>query len=323
MDETQVDKFQIEDLVITDSKVGSDADIAQSKIHNLESDLASKINKSGDIMTGSLILNGNPTQPLHAVPKQYVDLKSGNLLSQLDAIVSIYGLKITWTGNKTISVSSGAIKINGILYHFTNNLNIDLTTQGVGGLDTGVIQADKFYYIHALVNSTTQSFAVIASLSGTAPTLPNSFDKSKLIGAVRTDGTNNLLRFKTIGNQSYRKLLWEDMIEAPNATAGPSPWSTINLSSYIPLDLTKCVAIDMRFLVGAGVTSEAFIRKGGSTATNGSFSYFISDAYYKKTYYNYAAGTLEGDIFTSNTGTIEFRGPGLQVLYAKGFSWDL
>jgi hypothetical protein len=323
MDETQVDKFQIEDLVIIDSKIGNDADIAQSKIHNLEPDLANKVNKSGDTMSGPLVLNANPTQPLHAAPKQYVDLKSGNLLSQLDAIVSVYGLKMTWAGNRIISISSGSIKINGVLYHFTNSLNVDLTMLGANGLDIGAIQANRIYYIHVLVNSSTQSFSAIASLSGTTPTLPSGYDKFKLIGAIRTDGSSNLLRFRTIGNQSYRKLFWEDMIEAPGATSGPSPWNTINLSSYTPLDLTKCVSIDMRFLVGAGVTSEAFIRKGGSTATNGSFSYFISDAYYKKKYYNYAAGTLEGDIFTGNTGTIEYRGPGLQVLYVKGFSWDL
>ena len=321
-DETQIDNFQIEDEVVTNIKVAADANISQTKIHNLQQDLSLKLNKAGDTMTGPLILNADPVDPSHAASKQYIDLRTNNLSSQLDAIVSIYGLKIYWAGSKILDISAGAIKIFGILYHFTSDLNIDFNTTGSGGLDTGSILANKFYYIHALVNSSTNMFGVIASASSSSPLLPGGFNSSKLIGAVKTDGSGNLLKFKTLGNQSYRKLFWEDMIETP-APSGSGTWKTILLSNYVPLGLTKCIALDMRFLVGAGVTDQTFIRKGGTTSTNGSFTYKVSDAYYRKRYVNYAAGSLEGDMFVSDTGTAEIRGPGIQVIYAKGFSWDL
>ena len=38
-------------------------------------DPAGYVRKSGDAMTGALSLSGDPTQALHAVPKQYLDNK--------------------------------------------------------------------------------------------------------------------------------------------------------------------------------------------------------------------------------------------------------
>ena len=54
------------------------ADIANymSNYHSadyIDAILATKVNKTGDIMSGSLTLPGNPTKALEAVPKQYVD----------------------------------------------------------------------------------------------------------------------------------------------------------------------------------------------------------------------------------------------------------
>lgn len=55
-----------------------------------------KVNKSGDIMTGFLTLNANPTAALHAVPKQYVDgLVSG--LVWLDPICLVNMIDDTLT----------------------------------------------------------------------------------------------------------------------------------------------------------------------------------------------------------------------------------
>ena len=52
--------------------------LAQSKITNLTTDLSNKLSLSGGTMTGSLTLNSDPTNNLHAATKQYVDsLKQG------------------------------------------------------------------------------------------------------------------------------------------------------------------------------------------------------------------------------------------------------
>jgi hypothetical protein len=43
------------------------------------------VSKSGDTMTGPLILNANPTAPLEAVPKQYTDARTPKIVSSTTA----------------------------------------------------------------------------------------------------------------------------------------------------------------------------------------------------------------------------------------------
>jgi hypothetical protein len=52
----------------------------ETRATNLETEVATlqtgKVSLSGDSMSGKLTLNANPTQPLHAATKQYVDSKA-------------------------------------------------------------------------------------------------------------------------------------------------------------------------------------------------------------------------------------------------------
>ena len=48
--------------------------------------LDTKVNKSGDVMTGHLTLNADPSQDLHSASKRYVDNTKLNIQSQLDSI---------------------------------------------------------------------------------------------------------------------------------------------------------------------------------------------------------------------------------------------
>jgi hypothetical protein len=88
---TKIDNDQLKDLTLKNNKIATNADIEQSKIQDLVSDLAAintslagKLEKAGDTMTGSLILAGDPTLNLEASTKQYVDtrlLKSGDTMT--------------------------------------------------------------------------------------------------------------------------------------------------------------------------------------------------------------------------------------------------
>jgi len=42
-------------------------------VADVASQLSSKVNKSGDTITGPLVLQYTPTQPSHAITKQYAD----------------------------------------------------------------------------------------------------------------------------------------------------------------------------------------------------------------------------------------------------------
>ena len=60
--------------------------IAESQVTNLTTDLANKVTRSGDTMTGFLILNADPVAALGAATKQYVD----NAIQALNVIAACY-----------------------------------------------------------------------------------------------------------------------------------------------------------------------------------------------------------------------------------------
>lgn len=50
---------------------------AKTTADNISGDLSGKVNKAGDTMTGPLVLPGDPTQPMEAATKHYVDQHGG------------------------------------------------------------------------------------------------------------------------------------------------------------------------------------------------------------------------------------------------------
>jgi hypothetical protein len=74
-------------------------------LQSLHTEMATKVSKSGDTMTGLLLLSGNPTNNFHAATKQYVDGISVTLQNNIDDKVSkagdaMTGL-LTLSGNPT------------------------------------------------------------------------------------------------------------------------------------------------------------------------------------------------------------------------------
>jgi len=64
---------KVEDLQIVDSDINDQADIQQSKIHNLPQDIASKVNRTGDTLTGFLTLSRDAQVVNELTTKEYVD----------------------------------------------------------------------------------------------------------------------------------------------------------------------------------------------------------------------------------------------------------
>lgn len=70
------------------------------------------------------------------------------------------------------------------------NNTITMTSAGAGGLDTGVVAGNTWYYAYGITKPDA-SKALIASLSAIGPALPSGYTKWARIGAFRTDGTAN------------------------------------------------------------------------------------------------------------------------------------
>jgi hypothetical protein len=77
---------------------------------------------------------------------------------------------------------------------------------GGGGLDgsesvDGTPDADTWYHVFLIMRSDTGVVDALFSESATAPTLPANYDYQRRIGAVRTDGSANILAFSQLGDE--------------------------------------------------------------------------------------------------------------------------
>lgn len=64
------------------------------------------------------------------------------------------------------------------------NVSFNGATVGAGGLDTGVIAENAWYYIHVVYNPTSKTYAGLLSLSATAPSLPAGYTQWARVGAA-------------------------------------------------------------------------------------------------------------------------------------------
>jgi hypothetical protein len=69
-----------------------------------------------------------------------------------------------------------------------------------GGLDTGSVAADTFYYCYVIHNPTTGVSDAIFTATYNSPTLPTGYTKKAYRGAILTDGAGNIRKFIRKGN---------------------------------------------------------------------------------------------------------------------------
>jgi hypothetical protein len=69
-----------------------------------------------------------------------------------------------------------------------------------GGLDTGSVAATTLYAVWLIKRSDTGVVDVLFSTSFTAPTMPTDYDRKRLIGAIKTDATPDILPYTQVGD---------------------------------------------------------------------------------------------------------------------------
>jgi len=70
-----------------------------------------------------------------------------------------------------------------------------------GGLDGGAVQANTWYHVFAIKNTTSGTADIIFSTDSVTPTLPNGYTKFRRIGAIRTDSNGVILKFLQWGDE--------------------------------------------------------------------------------------------------------------------------
>lgn len=119
---------------------------------------------------------------------------------------------------------------------------INTTTTGLNGLDTGSREADSWYYFFAITDGETHG--AIASLSATAPTMPDGFTHKVRVGANRTDASGNFYRVEQFGSRARYVLdsatntyPYPTIASGVVGTLGPTNFATpeeFDLSDVIP-----------------------------------------------------------------------------------------
>jgi len=117
------------------------------------------------------------------------------------------------------------------------DITVDITNSGVNGLDQGSEASDTWYYIYMIWNPSTETVAGLLSASSSNPTLPSGYDKKRLVGAVRNDGSSNFKHFLQRGNlvtasETVFSTTWQT-----------NSWRTYSLSSLVPV-MTASVYYD-------------------------------------------------------------------------------
>jgi len=70
-----------------------------------------------------------------------------------------------------------------------------------GGLDTGTKANSTWYHVWLIKRPDTGVVDVLFSTSATAPTMPTSYTKKRRIGAVKTNGSGNIIAFLQYGDE--------------------------------------------------------------------------------------------------------------------------
>lgn len=90
-----------------------------------------------------------------------------------------------------------------------------------GGLDTGAVGNDTWYHVFLIKRPDTGVVDALFSTSATAPTMPANYTKKRRLGAVKTDGSANIIAFIQTGDE-FRWKGNTGVLDLDNAATGTS-----------------------------------------------------------------------------------------------------
>ena len=150
-----------------------------------------------------------------------------------------------------------------------------------GGLDTGAVANTTLYAVWLIRDPTNLIVDALLSTSFTAPTMPTNYTQKRLIGAVKTDGSANIIGFTQVGDYfRYTGDIIEDVddntitsVTYETGTLSVPPSSLAHIYGYV----TNVTTTDSNFRLfirtaGAaddtGVDQEAFLLAGYDASTD-------------------------------------------------------
>lgn len=139
---------------------------------------------------------------------------------------------------KTIGVGS-CLSSDGTfdIINTDGDLDIVITTSGVGGLDTGVEAADTWYFIYIIADSAGVNIVQsLMSISSTSPNMPAGYDRRRLIGAIRNNTSSNFYNFNSITTGRDKFYLWNESAATLQVLSNGQAmaWANVDMSEFVP-----------------------------------------------------------------------------------------
>jgi hypothetical protein len=184
-----------------------------------------------------------------------------------------------------------------------------------GGLDTGSVASDTTYFLWAIKRSDTSVVDALFSTSATSPTMPTSYDLKRLIGAVVTDGSANIIGFHMHGVADHIEVYWNSIIMDVNKTVGTTgTLETLTVPSGIPVKaefrIGKAAAPNTAVLATSGL---------GNDDALGGTSYNVEPSGELVTQY----GTrMVMTAWTNSSGQIRLRATGNTGTAVHTYGWS-
>jgi len=184
--------------------------------------------KNGDnILDWSLIITGS-NSTTYSVPPGY-----------------IFGMVPKWLSTSQITINKGFAQddTDAESIEILSILTLDITTNGLLGLDTGTVASDTWYYVWVIKIPNTSTVSAIISASYTTPTLPAGYTLKRLLPfAMRADGSSEILRFIVRSGWPSHPAIYFQTSFTSNVTdqtyvldgGGAVVWTLVDCSSYVP-----------------------------------------------------------------------------------------
>lgn len=231
------------------------------------------------VLSGGIAYQSNTGSNTDTPPSSKWNVASfGALSSSAPTQSSVKNLASAWASNTTATMTADEI----VLQNSTGNAQrisafnktVNSAASGAGGLDTGSIATNTWYYIYAIFNPTTSTQSILMSTSATAPTLPSGYTfASGPLSVVRTDGSSNFIGFiqkgnrwqYTVGNNlAGMPLIASGLVGSPSA----GTYVSIAMATFCPVTSIEEVSIS----VYTSAASSIIISPNASYGADGSTS---------------------------------------------------
>lgn len=171
--------------------------------------------------------------------------------------VANYSMPVTnnvATPNTKVDVGTGICRDSTDVYDIimSTAVTIDTASTGLNGIDTGVLQASKVYYVYAVGDPVSgQTTGAMVSLSATQPLMPFGYSAFRVIGYMVTNAAVQFLACYNAGDQNSRVFKF-DAPQATAVTAGnATSYTAVSLAALVPAIENIEVSIAYSFTPGA------------------------------------------------------------------------